>query len=94
MVEKKKNGGLFDIRIGLNSGGVIAGIIGVKKYAYDIWGDTVNVAARMESNGEMGKINLSGSTYELIKDNYNCEYRGKINAKNKGDIDMYYLGLS
>ena len=94
VVEKKRNGGLFDIRIGLNSGGVIAGIIGVKKYAYDIWGDTVNVAARMESNGEMGKINLSGSTYELIKDNYNCEYRGKINAKNKGDIDMYYLGLS
>lgn len=86
---QKKN--YFEIRIGINSGPVIAGIVGVKKYAYDIWGDTVNTAARMEQNCEAGKINISGSTYELIKSSFNCSYRGKIDAKNKGMIDMYYL---
>lgn len=81
----------FEIRMGINSGSVIAGIVGVKKYAYDIWGDTVNTAARMEQNCEPGKINLSGSTFELIKGHNKCSYRGKIEAKNKGRIDMYYL---
>ena len=81
----------FEIRMGINSGSVIAGIVGVKKYAYDIWGDTVNTAARMEQNCEPGKINLSGSTFELIKGHHKCSYRGKIEAKNKGRIDMYYL---
>ena len=80
----------FEIRMGINSGSVIAGIVGVKKYAYDIWGDTVNTAARMEQNCEPGKINLSGSTFELIKGHNKCSYRGKIEAKNKGRIDMYY----
>lgn len=81
----------FDIRVGLNSGPVVAGIVGVKKYVYDIWGDTVNTAARMEQNSGPGKINISGSTYEQIKASHPCTYRGKIKAKNKGEIDMYFL---
>jgi class 3 adenylate cyclase/FixJ family two-component response regulator len=81
----------FDIRIGLHTGPVIAGIVGIKKFAYDIWGNTVNIASRMESASEPSKINVSGETYELIKDHFNCEYRGKVMAKNKGDIDMYFV---
>jgi len=81
----------FDIRIGLHTGSVIAGIVGIKKFAYDIWGNTVNIASRMESASEPGKINVSGETYELIKTHFNCEYRGKVMAKNKGDIDMYFV---
>ena len=86
-----KNGGRFQIRIGVNSGPVVAGIVGVKKYAYDIWGDTVNTAARMEQKSEPGKINISGATYDLVKSNFNCVHRGKIAAKNKGEIDMYFV---
>jgi class 3 adenylate cyclase len=82
---------LFRIRIGIHTGSVVAGIVGVKKFAYDIWGDTVNIAARIESSGEPDKINISGSTYELIKDNFIFTYRGKIEAKNKGQIDMYFV---
>jgi len=81
----------FDIRIGLHSGSVVAGIVGVKKFAYDIWGDTVNTAARMEQNSEPGKINISQATYELIKDQFTCTYRGEIHAKNKGDMKMYFV---
>ena len=89
---RKENGKPYlEIRIGCNTGPVIAGIVGLKKFAYDIWGDTVNVASRMESSGEPGKINISGSTYELIKDTFECTYRGKIEAKNKGLIDMYFV---
>lgn len=86
-----QNGGKFQIRIGIHSGPLVAGIVGVKKYAFDIWGDTVNTAARMEQNSEAGKINISAATYELIKDSFNCEYRGKIKAKNKGEVDMYFI---
>lgn len=92
--ERRRKGGLFDIRIGVNSGPVIAGIVGIKKFAYDIWGDTVNTAARMEQNSESGKINISGSTYELVKDKFECIHRGKIAAKNKGEIDMYFVSRS
>jgi len=81
----------FEIRIGVHTGPVVAGIVGVKKFAYDIWGDTVNIASRMESSGEAGKINISGSTYELVKEKFNCVHRGKIQAKNKGMIDMYFV---
>src|SRR5207237_5198387 len=84
----------FNIRIGIHSGNVVAGIVGVKKFAYDIWGDTVNTAARMESSGEAGKVNISGATYELVKDKFNCMHRGKIQAKNKGEIDMYFVERS
>lgn len=81
----------FDMRIGVHSGSVVAGIVGVKKFAYDIWGDTVNLAARMEQNCEPGKINISESTYKLVKDKFECEYRGEIQAKNKGKLKMYFL---
>ena len=80
----------FELRIGIHTGPVVAGIVGVKKYAYDIWGDAVNLAARMEQNSEAGKINISGTTYELVKDKFKCIHRGKIQAKNKGEIDMYF----
>jgi class 3 adenylate cyclase/tetratricopeptide (TPR) repeat protein len=89
--EKEANGEIpFELRIGIHTGPVVAGVVGVKKYAYDIWGDTVNIAARMEQNSEAGKINISGTTYELVKVKFKCEHRGKIQAKNKGEIDMYY----
>lgn len=81
----------FEIRIGIHTGPVVAGIVGVKKFQYDIWGDTVNSASRMESAGEPGKINISESTYELIKDRFVCEYRGEIEAKGKGKMKMYFV---
>jgi len=81
----------WKIRIGIHVGPVVAGVVGKKKYAYDIWGGTVNIASRMESNGEPGKVNISSATYEIIKDYYECTYRGKISAKNIGEIDMYFI---
>jgi class 3 adenylate cyclase len=82
---------IFEIRIGINTGPVVAGIVGIRKFAYDIWGDTVNIASRMESSGEPGKVNISGSVYELVKDKFICTYRGKVQAKGKGEIDMYFV---
>ena len=79
------------LRIGIHVGPIVAGVVGKKKYAYDIWGSTVNIASRMESNGEPGKVNISSAIYEIIKDKYECTYRGKISAKNIGEIDMYFV---
>jgi len=87
----KENITPFDVRIGLNTGPVVAGVVGTKKFAYDIWGDTVNVASRMESNSEPGRINISEYTYELIKDKFDCEYRGEIKVKNHGTMKMYFV---
>ena len=81
----------FRIRLGIHTGPVVAGVVGVKKFAYDIWGKTVNIASRMERNGEPGKINISETTYQLIKDKYNVTHRGKIEAKGVGNIDMYFV---
>jgi class 3 adenylate cyclase len=81
----------FEIRIGVHTGPAVAGIVGAKKFAYDIWGDSVNLAARMESSGQAGKINISDSTYQMVKDKFTCTHRGKIDAKNKGEIDMYFV---
>ncbi|MEH6762938.1 MAG: adenylate/guanylate cyclase domain-containing protein [Aequorivita antarctica] len=81
----------FDIRIGINTGPVVAGVVGTKKFAYDIWGDTVNVASRMETMSEPGKINIGENTYELVKDTFECEYRGEIAVKNRGAMKMYFI---
>jgi len=89
---KNKNGEEpWNLRLGIHTGRVVAGVIGKKKFAYDIWGDTVNTASRMESAGEIGKVNISGDTYKHIQEYFDCEYRGKIDAKNKGEIDMYFV---
>ncbi|NND32870.1 MAG: hypothetical protein HKN76_09785 [Saprospiraceae bacterium] len=80
------------LRIGINSGSVIAGVVGKKKFQYDIWGEAVNLASRMETSGEAGKINISQSTFDLVKNEYDCEYRGKMSIKNMGDVDMYFVG--
>lgn len=81
----------FGIRIGIHTGPIVAGVVGKHKFAYDIWGDAVNTAARMEQNSEAGKINVSADTFELVKNDFEFEYRGKILAKNKGKIDMYFV---
>jgi class 3 adenylate cyclase len=88
---KEEGKEVWDLRVGIHVGPVVAGVVGKKKYAYDIWGSTVNIASRMESNGAPGKVNISASTYELIKDRFICSHRGKIHAKNVGEIDMYFI---
>ncbi len=81
----------WELRIGIHTGQVVAGVVGKNKFAYDIWGDAVNTASRMESSGIPGQVNISGTTYEFIKERFNCTHRGKIQAKNKGEIDMYIV---
>ncbi|TGL58526.1 adenylate/guanylate cyclase domain-containing protein [Leptospira ognonensis] len=81
----------WQLRLGIHSGDLVAGVIGERKFAYDVWSDTVNTASRCESSGASGKINISGVTFELIKDFFACEYRGAMPAKNKGQIDMYFV---
>ncbi|MCB0789503.1 MAG: adenylate/guanylate cyclase domain-containing protein, partial [Flavobacteriales bacterium] len=83
----------FEVRIGIHTGPVVAGIVGVKKFSYDIWGDTVNTASRMESSGEPGKVNLSGATYSLVRDlpMFTFTPRGKVQAKGKGELEMYFV---
>ncbi len=86
-----KNEPFFEIRIGINTGPVVAGVVGKKKFAFDIWGDAVNLASRMESSGEAGRINISGETHKYIQDKFFFTYRGRIQAKNKGEVDMYFV---
>ncbi|MDA9089503.1 tetratricopeptide repeat protein [Maribacter arcticus] len=81
----------FNVRIGINTGPVVAGVVGSKKFSYDIWGDTVNVASRMETFSDSGKINISKNTYNLVKDVFDCEFRGQIEVKNKGLMSMYFV---
>ena len=89
--EKDRRPASFDLRIGIHSGSVIAGVVGNTKFAFDIWGDNVNTAARLESNGEQGRINVSESTFRLTNGRYSFEQRGKVSAKYKGEIEMYFL---
>ena len=86
-----KNLPSWELRVGIHTGPLVAGVIGRNKFAYDIWGDTVNIAARMEANCEVGRVNISETTHNLVKYDFPCEYRGKVEAKNKGAIDMYYV---
>lgn len=81
----------WELRLGIHTGPIIAGVVGKNKIAYDIWGDTVNVASRMETAGEAGRVNISGDTYELIKEYFDCTHRGRIKVKNRGEIDMYFV---
>lgn len=81
----------WELRLGIHTGSVVAGVVGTKKFAYDIWGDSVNTASRMESSGIPGEVNISQETFEKIKDFFICDHRGKIKAKNKGEIDMYLV---
>jgi adenylate cyclase len=81
----------FELRIGIHTGHVVAGIVGTTKFTYDIWGVTVNTASQMENSSESGKVNVSGSTYECIKDHFNCIYRGKVKTKHNGEVDMYFV---
>jgi class 3 adenylate cyclase len=92
---KREASGLpkWEIRIGVHTGELVAGVIGKKKFAYDVWGDAVNLASRMENTGEVGKVNISGTTYEFIKDKFECLYRGQVTAKGKGDVDMYFVQM-
>lgn len=93
-VSKERNGSgkpAFEARIGIHSGQVVAGIVGIKKFAYDIWGDTVNIADRLQSSGEAGKVNISKGTYELVKERFDCTYRGKIKAKHDKEVEMYFV---
>lgn len=81
----------FEMRIGIHTGPVVAGVVGSHKFAYDIWGDTVNTAARMEQGSEPGKINISETTYQRVKSHYPCTFRGRLAAKNKGEVEMYFV---
>ena len=81
----------FEIRIGIHTGPLVAGVVDSKKFAYDIWADTVNTAARMEQNSEPGKVNISEATFNLVKSHFRCTHRGKLYAKNKGEVEMYFV---
>ena len=81
----------WGLRVGVHSGAVVAGIVGKNKYAYDVWGDTVNIASRLESSGEVNRVNISAYTYDLVRDKFECGYRGRLAAKGKGEIDMYFV---
>lgn len=81
----------WKMRIGIHSGSLIAGVVGKKKFTYDIWGSTVILASRLEEVGEIGKINISATTCDFVHDKYKCDYRGKVHVEGQGDIDMYFV---
>ena len=81
----------WHLRVGVHSGPVIAGVVGTRKFAFDVWGDTVNLASRMESAGEVDRINISAYTFHLVQAEFDCRYRGKVAAKGKGEVDMYFV---
>ena len=84
----------FDFRFGMHTGDVVSGVVGQKKYAFDVWGDAVNIAARMESASEPGRLNITESTYEQVKGKYECTPRGAVEVKNKGKIEMFFVKQS
>jgi len=90
-MKQKLGDAAFEVRIGIHTGPVVAGIVGIRKFAYDIWGDTVNVASRMESACVNGAINVSATTYAMVKDKFKCIPRGRIDAKGKGEMEMYFI---
>jgi class 3 adenylate cyclase len=88
---REESRSFYQIRIGVHSGPVVAGVVGLRKFQFDIWGDTVNIAARMQQSSEPGKINISQVTHDLVKDHFKCTSRGAMIAKNKGQMEMYYV---
>jgi len=93
--QQKLNLPFFEMRLGIHTGPLVAGIVGIKKFQYDIWGDTVNTASRLESNGVVGKVNISKTTYDFIADDpaFVFEKRGEIEVKGKGLLEMFFVGL-
>jgi adenylate cyclase len=81
----------WEVRIGINTGPIVAGVVGKMKYQYDVWGDTVNTASRLEGASIPGEINISKSTYDFVSEYFDCDYRGVIEVKSKGKINMYFL---
>jgi len=90
-IKTEQNLPYWELRLGIHTGPLVAGVIGDKKFAYDVWGDTVNTASRMESSGVEGKINISNATFKLVKSFFNCDYRGRVPAKHKGEVDMHFV---
>lgn len=91
-IEREKQGGFsFEMRVGVHCGPIVSGVVGVKKFQFDIWGDTVNIASRMQSNGEIGEVNISGAVYEEVRDRFDSEYRGILPVKGKGEMPMYFV---
>ncbi|MDI1353593.1 MAG: adenylate/guanylate cyclase domain-containing protein [bacterium] len=88
---KVKKNFSWEMRVGIHSGPLVAGVVGTKKFVYDVWGDTVNIASRMESGGMIGKVNVSQKTFQKIKKYFECDYRGKKEAKGKGKMKMYFV---